>query len=131
MTPSLALAVTDRIEVFASTRRPYELAKRYIRQRRVRADAFGADLFRDPAWDIVLDLYCSRTSGKLVGVMDACIAAGVPLTTAHRHVRRLLDATLIVTRRDPHDRRRSWLELTDAAAKLVEIWLERTWPECP
>jgi hypothetical protein len=40
------------------------------------------DLFADPGWDILLDLYAARQEGKQVSVSSLCIAAAVPPTTA-------------------------------------------------
>jgi len=110
--------------------RPLELARRYVGQRRLRAGAFGSDIFRDPAWDVVLDLYCARMEGKVVSVMDACLAAAVPTTTALRCIQRMRREGLVVRRPDPEDRRRQYLELDDAAALAVERWLVETWPDC-
>lgn len=105
------------------------LAKRYLHQRGLRRTAFGADVFREPAWDVMLDLYCARLLGKEVSVMDACIAAGVPNTTGLRYVGRLLASGIVAKRRDALDKRRSWLDLTDEASDRVEAWLHATWPE--
>lgn len=105
-----------------------EIARRYVQQRRLRRDIFRAEVFREPAWDILLDLYCARLSGKEVSIMDACIAAGVPSTTGLRYVRRLLATNLVTLRRDTTDRRRSWVELTDATVAQIESWLHATWP---
>lgn len=113
----------------ASSWTPLELARRYLHQRGLRRDVFGVDVFREPAWDIILDLYCARLSNKEVSIMDASIAAGVPSTTGFRYVRRLLASKLVTRRRDIKDRRRSWLRLSDEAATQIEAWLMATWPE--
>lgn len=103
-----------------------EVARRYLRQRRARQQLFGVDLFGDAAWDIMLDLYCARLARAEVSVMDACIAAGVPTTTGIRFIKQLGQAGIISRRRDSHDGRRSWVELTNAAAAQVESWLRGT-----
>lgn len=103
-----------------------EVAQRYLRQRRARQQLFGVDLFGDGAWDIMLDLYCARLASCNVSVMDACVAAGVPTTTGIRFIKQLGQAGIIFRRRDSSDRRRSWVELTDAAAAQVEGWLRKT-----
>lgn len=108
---------------------PLALARRYVKQRQLRASAFRSEIFRDPAWDVVLDLYCAHMEGKVVSVMDACIAAAVPTTTAHRCLQRMRREGLVILRRDVEDRRRQYLELSDDAALAVEQWLVATWPE--
>lgn len=109
--------------------RSLRLAERYIKQRLARSDVFGVDAFREPAWEIMLDLYCAQARGNRVSIMDACIAAQVPSTTGFRYVDRLLNARLVIRRPDDDDRRRSWLLLTEEAVNKIERWLNETWPE--
>ena len=51
--------------------------RRILRQRQQRATFLGADLFADPAWDMLLDLTAARGEGKRVSVTSLCIAAAV------------------------------------------------------
>ena len=80
--------------------------------RRKRSQIFHVDLFGEPAWDILLDLYISEKTGKLVAITDACLAACVPLTTALRHVSLLCDAGIAFKVSDSRDKRRHFLRLT-------------------
>ena len=78
------------------------------------------DLFHDPAWDIMLDLYIARCQHKAMSVTSASMAAGVPLSTALRWVWHL-ERLLLVTRQiDPRDRRRSFVSLTAAGLRVIE-----------
>jgi hypothetical protein len=77
--PVLPAAVTDRSA--AETARSI---REIIRKRQVRKQFFPAELFADPAWDIMLDLAAARLEGKQVSVSSLCIAAEVPTTTALR-----------------------------------------------
>ena len=43
---------------------------------------FGTDIFADPAWDIILDLFIHHSKNQDVCVTSACAAAMVPITTA-------------------------------------------------
>ena len=58
-----------------------------IRHRRRREQLFGDEVFADPVWDILLDLYASHYEGKNVAVTSLCIAAAVPPTTALRWIK--------------------------------------------
>ena len=60
------------------------MVRNLIRHRRRREQLFGAEVFADPVWDILLDLYASHHEGKNVAVTSLCIAAAVPPTTALR-----------------------------------------------
>ncbi len=61
------------------------LAREIYKARRLR-DAVLPRLFGEPAWDILLDLFASEAEHIDVSVSSACLAAGVPATTAHRYL---------------------------------------------
>jgi hypothetical protein len=61
------------------------LARRYLRHRRER-ERLLPDLFADPAWDILLDLFAASIERRPVSVSSACVAAAVPPTTALRWI---------------------------------------------
>jgi hypothetical protein len=87
-----------------------------LRARRLREHYFEADLFADPAWDMLLDLLLARIERREVAVSSLCIAAAVPPTTALRWIKRLTDDGLFVRTADPRDGRRVFIDLSDAAA---------------
>jgi hypothetical protein len=86
-----------------------------IRARRMRAQFFEAELFADPAWDMLLDLYAARLEGGQVSVSSLCIAAAVPGTTALRWIGTMIAAGLFERQADFADRRRAFIALTGAA----------------
>jgi hypothetical protein len=96
-----------------------------IRLRRQRDALFPADLFADPAWDMMLDLMAARIERLKVAVSSLCIAAAVPPTTALRWIRTLTDLGIFVRVADPTDGRRVFIELSDAAATTVLDFLGR------
>ncbi|WP_340314004.1 winged helix DNA-binding protein [Rhizorhabdus argentea] len=97
-----------------------------IRARRLRDDLFGAGLFADPAWDILLDLSAAKIEGRSVAVSSLCIAAAVPATTALRWIKQLTEAGLLRRAADPVDGRRVFIELTDAAATAMMSYFAAT-----
>jgi len=84
-----------------------------LRSRRKRERIFGGDLFGEPAWDILLELFLAELAQKKLSVSDACYSSAVPHTTALRWVGKLERDGWIKRTDDPFDRRRSWLILTD------------------
>lgn len=94
-----------------------------IRARRLRDQFFGPDLFADPAWDILLDLYAARLEKQRVAVSSLCIAAAVPATTALRWIKTLTDMGLLVRAADPQDGRRVYIELAPQAAEGLQAYL--------
>ncbi|WP_343519424.1 hypothetical protein [Sphingomonas sp.] len=90
-----------------------------IRARRLRDQFFTAELFADPAWDMLLDLYAARLEGRRVSVSSLCIAAAVPPTTALRWIGTMHDAELFGREPDPTDKRRAHITLTERAAAAM------------
>lgn len=87
-----------------------------IAERRLRERFFDPDLFGEPAWDMLLDLYAARLEHTRVSVSSLCIAATVPSTTALRWLRTLTEEGLVRRRADPQDRRRVFIELVETTA---------------
>jgi hypothetical protein len=94
-----------------------------IRARRLREQYFSADLFADPAWDMLLDLTAARLEGRQVAVSSLCIAAAVPPTTALRWIKTLTEQGVLVRIADPDDGRRVFIELSDDAAHEMLAYL--------
>ncbi len=95
-----------------------------IRVRRLRDHFFKADLFADPAWDMLLDLMAARVERQRVAVSSLCIAAAVPPTTALRWIKGLCDQGLFVRVADPEDGRRVFIELSSETAARMEAFLK-------
>jgi len=95
--------------------------------RRERARIFDADgeLFGEPAWDILLDLYIARERGQPVCLTDASLGAGVPLSTAQRWVKQLLARGMLERQDDKHDARRVLITISDKVASVMRLYLER------
>ncbi len=86
-----------------------------IKQRTLRARFFEADLFADPAWDILLDLALAKAERRQVSVTSLCIAANVPATTALRWIGQMVEEGVLLRIPDPRDRRRAHIALSDMA----------------
>ena len=95
------------------------LVHRIMHQRRLREKFLGADLFADPAWDILLDLTAARVEHRRVSVTSLCIAAGVPPTTALRWIGQMIDTGLLVREQDDQDRRRAFIDLSEEGAAAM------------
>jgi hypothetical protein len=92
------------------------LVRTIIRQRQLRAKFFDAELFADPAWDMLLDLTAARAEHTRVSVTSLCIASGVPPTTALRWIGQMTQAGLLDRVEDDTDRRRAFIALSTPAA---------------
>jgi hypothetical protein len=95
-----------------------------IDQRTLRVRHFDADLFADPAWDILLDLALAVAEDRRVSVSNLCLAAAVPTTTAHSWILRLTAEGLLIRTRDRFARRRCWVTMTEKAEAAVIAYLD-------
>ncbi|MFN3864329.1 MAG: MarR family transcriptional regulator [Erythrobacter sp.] len=89
------------------------MVRQVIANRQARARFFDAELFSDPAWDMLLDLTAAHGEGARVSVTSLCIAAGVPATTALRWLTQMVESGLFVRVPDPADKRRAFIALSD------------------
>jgi DNA-binding MarR family transcriptional regulator len=101
-----------------------ELARRIYKLRRSRDASFGADLFSEPAWDLLLHLFVADAEGRTVSVSSACEGAGAPATTALRKLTQLEEGGWIVREVDPADARRSYVRLSSRATKKMRSLLK-------
>lgn len=92
-------------------------------QRRKRVFGPTADLFGDPAWTMLLDLYVSRLDGKSLDIGSLTAASFTPATTALRWIAMLEGRGLVYRRPDKADRRRSFIEMTPAAVEMFDRFL--------
>jgi len=99
------------------------LVRAMIRARRLRDNFFRSEIFADPAWDILLDLFAARLEKRQVAVSSLCIAAAVPPTTALRWIKSLADQGLLVRIADAEDGRRVFIELSNESAQAMDAYL--------
>lgn len=99
--------------------------RREIRTRRMRDELFPADMFADPAWDMLLDLYAAKLDHARVSVSSLCIAAAVPATTALRWIKTLSDTGIFQREADQHDGRRIFVALSDRATDAMHRYFAK------
>lgn len=95
------------------------LVRQIIARRQARARFFDAELFADPAWDMLLDLTAAHAEHGRVSVTSLCIASGVPATTALRWIRQMTDSGLFERVEDSADRRRAFITLSDGSVDAM------------
>lgn len=98
-------------------------AREEYEERRRRSDFFDENLFGEPTWDILLDLFSNQAIGKRISVSSACIASCVPQSTALRWLQVLIDRGLIERVRDSADGRRAWLYLPEKTYLAIANYL--------
>ncbi len=109
--PLAAIAVAEPATVDPSAR----AIRNMLKLRRRRESYFDKNLFADPAWDILLDLFAAQIEGKKVSVSSLCIAASVPPTTGLRWISAMTEDGLLLREHDPEDARRVFIRLSSMA----------------
>lgn len=111
-------------------------AKAEYRERLMRRDTFQQGyIMGEPAWDILLDLCIAEMEQRRVSVTSACIASGVPVTTALRWVALLEQDGLLERSADPTDKRRAFVRISKPGfakmfAHFKRIAAKRSAPDC-
>ena len=99
-----------------------------VKARRQRESFFGTNLFADPAWDMLLELYAASLSERRLTVSRLAERSAVPMTTALRWIATLQSEGLIDRRDDPFDKRRYFLTLSEKGAKAMIAYFEALLP---
>lgn len=99
------------------------IARTIYRARQRREKFFPGDLFAEPAWDMLLDLFISKAQGKRVLTTSLCIAANVPQTTGLRWIAQLEQYQLVRRFSAPDDARIKLIELTPEGYRLMRRYV--------
>lgn len=99
-----------------------------IRMRRARERVrmlFPSDLFRDSAWDMMLELFIAQGQRRHLCVKELILVSGESSSSALRRIDGLQGAGLIARRHDARDHRRIWVELTDKGHTAMVLLFEQ------
>lgn len=99
-------------------------AERLIAERNLRSKFMPADMLGEPGFDMLLDLYVASRHREDVSVSSLCLASQVPTTTALRHLELMERLDWVRRQKDPTDRRRWFVRLTDTAYAGLCRWLD-------
>jgi CheY-like chemotaxis protein/DNA-binding MarR family transcriptional regulator len=115
--PSIAGASSDsdvRRDALATLRRIRKVRSKYLPE----------ELFSDPCWEMLLDLYDSRLAGEDVTVTGLGVTSGVPMSTALRRIQELQKHRLIERVEDRSDKRRQLVTLTPDGLKAIDNFFD-------
>jgi hypothetical protein len=102
-----------------------ETARRAYDERKARAKFVGnEDMFGEPAWDILLDLFIRQANEERVTVKIASLSADMTPTTTMRWLYVLELNQLIQSHVDPADPNRHQIHLTPAGYEGMLRYLE-------
>lgn len=100
------------------------IAASIFRARQRRLKHFDADLFGDPAWDMLLDLFVNQVRGVRVTVGSLGLAARVPQATGIRWIDVLVQKGLVRKLSAADDRRLTLVELTQEGFRKVRAYVQ-------
>ena len=93
---------------------PAAYVRKIIRSRIARADHFSPNLFADPAWDILLELFASAIEQQRHSIGSLSVKVPAPQTTILRWIATLEREGLVSREGDPLDARRIFIGLSPA-----------------
>jgi DNA-binding MarR family transcriptional regulator len=104
-------------------------AYRALKAEQKRAQSFGADMFLNPGWAILLHLFVSGAEGRYVNSAGICAAAGVPEHVALRHLAVLVAAKLVRREGSQDNSATARLMLTAAGEKRLGEYFSPASPD--
>jgi len=101
----------------------FENARATMRRRILRRQLIGAEeLFGEPAWEMLIDLFVHECQGKPLSTSDLCVTSTIPMSSALRLVQKLCDAELVDRTPDLMDARRSFVRLQPATSHRLRAY---------
>jgi hypothetical protein len=111
--------------IFDSIDRRLEICRFLVGIRDIAGQALGFEVFPNPVWDMLLDLYLAHHEHREVYLWPLCIASHCPLSTAHRKVAFMERRGLVARSNHGRDRRRINVAMTDKGAETMDVILDR------
>lgn len=100
-----------------------ENARATLRRRLLRRQLIGSEeLFGEPAWEMLIDLFIHECQGKPLSTSDLCVTSTIPMSSALRLVQKLCDAGLVDRTPDLMDARRSFVRLQPATSHRLRAY---------
>jgi len=127
----LAVLATDQLSDVDPVGLPSTDAKRagavrrYVRGCKTPIGPLPDELFANPSWNILLELFAARVEGHPVSVSAACAAAGGAPTTAARWVNCLVELECIERMPDPANRGEHLLSISQTVFDDIANWVDR------
>jgi len=117
------IEVPDNAEAFLAQTRAEIVRRRY------RRDLLpDSQIFSDPAWDILLELFLADGTDTKLSVSAIGLDSGVPPSTVFRWIVVLEGCDLVRRVDDMADRRRHWIYLTKKGKSFMQAYFKKCRP---
>lgn len=131
-------SATDRSRLGAGTIRPgasnaglcsdaelREGALKALRQvRDLRVRYLPDELFSDPCWEMLLDVYRSHLASTPVAVAELVMGSGAPTATANRRIEEMEEHGLLERLRESPDSQKSYVTLTEIGLLALDSFFD-------
>jgi DNA repair protein RadC len=98
-------------------------ARATMRRRMLRQQLLGApELFGDPAWEMLVDLFIHECERKPLSVTSLCVTPSIPMSSALRLCQKLCDANIIRRVPDAFDGRRTFIRLNPEVSHRIRAY---------
>ncbi len=121
--PPRAFSSQDHLDFEIDLKALSERAVYIYEMRRIRSKHFDQDLFGEPGWDILLDLFIAFANRERISTTSCCIASAAPASTALRWIGELVETGLVKREPSLTDRRSSYVSLTQEGALKMARFL--------
>lgn len=124
--PSLLDGATQQADIARAERSVVlaSVARSVLEARRKLERICSGDVPRDAAWDMMLELFIARQTGRLLCVKELTLLCGASPAGAVRRLDRLQTAGLICRKTDGQDHRRIRVDLTACGFEAMHAILE-------
>lgn len=106
----------------ANNARTAVLVEKVIASRARRVSFLPAELFGEPAWDLMLQLYVAHLSDQLMSAGRLYRCSAVPASTAVRWLKMLLELGLAEKTEDKPDHRWELVKLTPSGLRAMDSY---------
>lgn len=98
-------------------------ARHTMRRRILRQQLIGsANLFGEPAWDMLIDLFVHECERKPLSVSSLCVQSSIPWSSALRLIRKLCEAGIMRRVPDLADGRRNFVRIGPEIARRMHAY---------
>lgn len=116
-----AASHVNRVDI--ADRKILENAKLTVRRRILRRQLMGSpDLFGEPAWDMLIDLFIHECEGRSISASSLCTTTALSVSSAGRVLHKLCDAEIAYRTGDPNDGRRQFVRLAPDIFHIVRAY---------
>lgn len=92
---------------------------------RWRERIFPREMLSDHCWRMYLELYKLGFQERSVSLTSLALVSGLPMATAIRRIHSMRELGLVTYKADANDRRRTFVALSEAGARKIDLFLSQ------